>query len=409
MSRLSLLCAKSVLALSVLTVAFNPINSAEAKEKTYKVTNFNNVEVSDELLNRFVSLAADEVEKEKNLNKKNRATSNAMYNYILASSEDDEFTLIYEDNNINDPTVIISKNDKEKANSLNEQLLTTTGEDIPLADIGLNEQLLSTTEEGTPLTDTGLNEQLSPTSEGITPLADSGGFIPDGVGGRVKINGSSASYLSTAVTTALPSQIYIPPAGGTNCPTNPGQAPADAICSAFIYGGYSSGSYEADMGLLYDATIGPSLAEQGYKAFMAVKKGGVLQGQAWNTEYDDVTFKNVYKAGTVINQYYYRNNAGKVRLKVEGLATCSDNACNNPADKTLISIIETTANLNLASVTNWKLVTTVTSLNNTGKNQADYASIKLDGVLVPSSSFQPAEVDRAQVTRDANLKYFFTN
>lgn len=206
-------------------------------------------------------------------------------------------------------------------------------------------------------------------------------FISDGVGGRQKIvyNGS---YLTSLVNTAYSSEVYNPTG------------------NAYIYSGFANSSVETDMGLQYDPDIGPYSTEKGWKPYMVVKSNGNTKPVVFDPNYDDVQYKNGYKEGSDVTFYVYKNYNGKVRLKLDGTATCADLSCYNSTDTRLISIYETTDLFNISSIDYWKLLATVVSTNETGINQADYKLIKVDGNLVPSYAFQTPEEDHANITRD---------
>jgi hypothetical protein len=361
------LAAKCMLVLSILAATFSSVVLADNSDvQGLEIKGADGVDITTEEIKAFAALAAQVIRDEKKSRKGMLSSEPVVYNFMIAT--DNDITLLYEEGNENGPTVLVMR--KEVTPNLPQY----PGEDPSIKEKGV-----------------------------VKTLADDGGFISDGIGARVKINGSTASYMSTLTTTATASQVVVPVDNnnsGTVCP----KANGVAVCNAWTYGGFeTSTGVVFDMGLMYDSTIGPFDTEQGYKGFLSLSPDKL----SYANGYDQVQYKNGYKAGTQVTQYFYRNVSGKVRLKLEGLATCADMGCNNPADTQLITIIESKDSFNISSVKYWKIVSTISTLNNKGKNQADFESIRLDGNLVSSSSFQAAEKDHAQVTRDSGLKYYF--
>ncbi|MFK4474445.1 hypothetical protein ABH897_004203 [Paenibacillus sp. RC73] len=62
----------------------------------------------------------------------------------------------------------------------------------------------------------------------------------------------------------------------------------------------------------------------------------------------------------------------------------------------------TNDSLSINSVDQWKLLSTVVSTGDRGRNKAIYSSIKVDGASVPSSAFNAPLTDYASITRDGN-------
>ncbi|MCP3777060.1 YrpD family protein [Paenibacillus sp. MZ03-122A] len=206
--------------------------------------------------------------------------------------------------------------------------------------------------------------------------------IGDGIGGRQNIV-KNGSYLSTLLRLPLDSQV--------------GEETA-----AYNYSGFSSGAYEADMGLVYDSSVGLGLAEKGWKPTMVVKKGKVGSPAKLIADYADVQGANAYLPNSDVNLYIWYNDGGKVRMKINGTATCSNQSCSSSKDTPLISIMETNDRLGLNSVDQWKLLSTVVSTDDRGQNKATYSSIKVDGASVPSSAFSAPLTDFANIKRDGN-------
>ncbi|MDY7994081.1 YrpD family protein [Paenibacillus polymyxa] len=107
--------------------------------------------------------------------------------------------------------------------------------------------------------------------------------IGDGIGGRQNIV-KNGSYLSTLLRLPLDSQV--------------GEETA-----AYNYSGFSSGAYEADMGLVYDSSVGLGLAEKGWKPTMVVKKGKVGSPAKLIAGYADVQGANAYLLNSDVNLY----------------------------------------------------------------------------------------------------------
>ncbi|QUL55678.1 hypothetical protein KDC22_03645 [Paenibacillus tritici] len=214
-------------------------------------------------------------------------------------------------------------------------------------------------------------------------------FIKDGVGGRYYISptGTANSYLTT--TLKLPVDSLVAPK-----------------IAAYNYIGYSAGSDEADLGTVYTATAGPSGSEKGWRVAANVKHNGATVAMNGVSPYNQMYNKNAFlsNSSVTMSSWYNYNGTGHARIKVEGTATCSDNACTISTDSHLISIFESgvIGTNGISSITKWKILSTVVSSDNTGKNYAVYSGIKINGAAVSSSSFGVPEQDHAYITRDAN-------
>lgn len=206
--------------------------------------------------------------------------------------------------------------------------------------------------------------------------------IKDGIGGRQNIV-KSGSYLSTLLRLPLDSQVV-------------------EETAAYNYSGFTSGAYEADMGLVYDSTVGPGSLEKGWKPTMVVKRNGTESHSGFVTGYSNVQAANAYLPNSDVVLYVWYNNNGKVRMKISGTATCTDLGCSNGTNTSLISIMETDSSLNISSVDQWKLLSTVVSTGDKGKNRATFSSIKVNDVAVPSSAFSAPLTDHASITRSGD-------
>lgn len=221
-----------------------------------------------------------------------------------------------------------------------------------------------------------------PIERQIDAISTSDYNISDGIGGRQDIV-KSGSYLSTLVRLPLESQVVKQKA-------------------AYNYSGFTSGAFEADMGLMYDSNVGPNGLEKGWKPTMIVKRGGIEKPSSLVVGYADVQGANAYLQGSNVNLYVWYNDSGKVRMKINGTATCANQACSRSNDTPLISIMETNVSLDINTVDQWKLLSTVVSTGKSGKNRATFSSIKVDGGSVPSSAFKAPLLDHASITRDGN-------
>ncbi|MGW8957118.1 YrpD family protein [Paenibacillus sp. NPDC055715] len=206
--------------------------------------------------------------------------------------------------------------------------------------------------------------------------------IGDGIGGRQNIT-KNGRYLSTLLRLPLDSQVV-------------------EETAAYNYSGFTSGAYEADMGLVYDSSVGVGEKEKGWKPTMIVKRNGVSKAAKLIAGYTNVQGSNAYLPNSNVNLYVWYNDGGKVRMKINGIATCADMACNRSTDTPLISIMETNDSLDINSVDQWKLLSTVVSTGDRGRNKAIYSSIKVDGASVPSSAFSAPLTDYANIARDGN-------
>ncbi|MGG6309742.1 YrpD family protein [Paenibacillus macerans] len=212
-------------------------------------------------------------------------------------------------------------------------------------------------------------------------------FISDGVGGRIYItpSGSSSSYLSTSLKLPADSEVI------------PNTA-------AYNYIGFTASNVESDFGTVYVTTAGPNSTEKGWRVAVTLKINGSKVTMNPVSPYNQMWNKNAYLSNSTVVLYTWYNYSGKARLKVDGTATCADNACTNSANTSLTSVFESgvIGSSGLSSISNWKLLSTVVSSNNTGKNKAIFSNIKINGTAVPSSSFGTPQQDHAYITRDSS-------
>lgn len=222
-------------------------------------------------------------------------------------------------------------------------------------------------------------------------------FISDGVGGRQRIL-QNGQYLSARLQ--LPYDYQVDPKGG-----------------AFNYGGFAYhssanggvGSWVGDMGLQYDTTVGPNDTMKGWKPVVILKKkvypepnGWVQYSTVFDPSYQEATYKNAYKSASNVTLYVWYNYNGKVRLKIDGTTICRDRKCDYSSPSHTISIIESNASWNINQFSYWKLLSTVISSDNKGKNKGVFTNIQVDGRTVSGSSYAPPEEDHAKITRSGD-------
>ncbi|MBA9086730.1 hypothetical protein FHR92_003210 [Fontibacillus solani] len=246
------------------------------------------------------------------------------------------------------------------------------------------------------------NENLVTTDNQPKSLASTQtDFISDGVGGKITITktGSAGSYLSTSMTLPTLSQV------STNLNTY----------TPYNYGGFeytstnanSIGSWVADMGLQLYNNLGPSSNQYGWKPVVILKQLTAIStwtqyATAIDSVYNEGQYKNGYKVGTSPVMYFWYNYNGKVRMKVDGTTICPTRTGEKLEDTHNITIIESSASWNISTISRWKILSTVVSSDNTGKNKAVFSSIKVDGIAVDSSYFGTEQTDQASVTRSGN-------
>ncbi len=226
-------------------------------------------------------------------------------------------------------------------------------------------------------------------------------FIPDGVGGKQTITkaSSGSSYLSATMQLPTDSQISKDVENHIH----------------YNYGGfeYSSGasggvgSWATDAGVMFSKSLGPGGRYTGWKPILTVKKK--TTSSSWTTYapaflqgYNQVQYRNGFKPGTSPIMYVWFNNNGKIRLKIEGITICANSSGTTLKDTYNIAIYETKSKTNISSIHRWKLLSSVVSPNNTGKNKAVFSNIKIGGAVVSNSYFAVPQQDHANVSRTGN-------
>jgi hypothetical protein len=339
---------KVALSISLVLSAFTFHVSAEEKiDPQVKITDLTDGKVNSEQINSFLARA-----KKESANVKS-SQNNVIFNFTAIG---EDVTLLFEETS-SKKEIIIYPTKKETL---------------------IEKDLTSSRDKGK-----------------VTIASHGGGFIGDGVGARQRII-QSGGYLQARLKTAFSEEVYVPTSHADN--------------AAYSYGGFKAGNYVADMGLMYDATLGPTDGEQGWKPVLIAKKYNSSTGN-WDTlstqidgTYDEVRYKNGYIEGTEVTIYTWYNYNGKIRLKTYGKATCADRECIDTNDTMLIHIIETVDSYNISTSTleYWKLLSTVVDkATDSGKNKAYYSNILIDNSAVSSGSFQTPEKDHAYVSRDS--------
>ncbi|OZB99020.1 hypothetical protein CJP46_07855 [Paenibacillus sp. XY044] len=232
-------------------------------------------------------------------------------------------------------------------------------------------------------------QQLAPLASGQTD------FISDGVGGRNYIapSGSSSSYLMSSLQ--LPVDSYVVPK-----------------TAAYNYIGFTNSQYEADLGTVFVTSAGPNSNEKGWRLAFNAKHNGSKLTSSYESGYNEMWDKNAFLSNssvTMVAWYNYAQTVNSItthtiRLKITGKATCADHACNNQNDTSLIAIADSPDLGSNAptSITHWKVLSTVVSTDNTGRNKGIFSNININGTAVPSSSFSAPEQDHALITRTNN-------
>ncbi|KJD47428.1 YrpD family protein [Paenibacillus terrae] len=375
---MKILKASMVSALIVSLAAFpvsalaNPVTeSADLVSQSLNVTHFEGNKVSSDRISSIVQTAKGALQQEKNsktsLTVTNTTYDNTTYNYVTF---DEQHIYFYEESANSKPELIITDNDQSKS------LINEVASELKEKEL----------------------------SSRVTPQVQSD-FIDDGVGGKITISqtGSPGSYLSTKLAIPTTSQVS-----------------SDlARYSPYNYGGfeYSSGasggvgSWAADMGLSYYNNLGPNSNQWGWKPIIILKKKTQPTKDGW-TQYASNLFpdsnnlegqyKNGYKPGTDAILYIWYNNDGKVRLKVDGTTISPTRQGTTLSDTHNITIIDSNASWNIPQISAWKLLSTVVSSDNTGRNKAIYSSIKINGNDVANSYFSTPQEDHATVSRSGN-------
>lgn len=356
----------------LVSLAIHPVSSLASSDmelasttnttsQTLNVSHLEDQRVPESSLSLIVKNAKDALQQEKSSKRSLTATTatydNTTYDYI---TYDDNHVYLYEESAHSTPQLVITNNTQS-----NEQTLQSS----------------------------------------ITTLQAQSGFISDGVGGKIGISkvGSPGSYLSAKLRIPTQSQV-------SSDLTNYGP---------YNYGGfeYNSGttggvgSWAADMGLSYYNNLGPGGSSWGWKPIIILKQKTSADKDGW-TQYASNLFpdsnnlegqyNNGYKPGTDAVLYMWYNNNGKVRLKVDGTTISPTRMGNRLADTHNITIIDSNASWNIQKISAWKLLSTVVSKNDTGRNHAVYSNIKVDGTDVANGNFTIPNEDHATVTRTGN-------
>ncbi len=161
------------------------------------------------------------------------------------------------------------------------------------------------------------------------------------------------------------------------------------------------------MGLMLSNKLGPSSKSFGWKPILTAKrKNNSLKWESYAADfvgkYNQVQFKNGFKPGTTPIVYLWFNNNGKIRMKIEGITICPNMTGSVLKDTRNISIYETRNKVNISQINSWKLVSSVVSSANMGKNRAIFSNIKINGVVVDNKHFLKPEQDRAKISRNGN-------
>lgn len=240
--------------------------------------------------------------------------------------------------------------------------------------------------------------------------ASSDGFISDGVGGRIDVNttGSPGSYLMALMQ--LPASD--PSVVNLDRPTH----------IAFNYGGFEYkspssggiGSWAADMGLELYTDLGPTNSNSGWKPVVILKKKNRVTTQndsGWDQystpfstdpAHNQVQNKNGYKPYTTPLIYWWYNYNGKVRMKIDGIAISNTLGGYKLVDTRLVTIIESNASWNISTISRWKLLSTVVSNNNTGKNRTTFSNLQLNGNPLVNGALTSPQNDRSQVKKNSD-------
>ncbi|MEK4515354.1 YrpD family protein [Paenibacillus sp. FSL H8-0122] len=113
--------------------------------------------------------------------------------------------------------------------------------------------------------------------------------------------------------------------------------------------------------------------------------------------YGEVQNKNGYKPGTSPLIYWWYNYNGKARMKVDGWAISPTYGGYSLQDTNLITILESSGSYNIPSISRWKLLSTVVSNDDTGKNQTTFSSLQFNGSPLPSGAITTPQNDQSNV------------
>lgn len=335
------------------SVSAESANSSDTEVKQTDVVDIQNeLGISQNVIDKFINEASNEVQKEKltkSLKGLTAMTTEHIYDYI---SVEDNGYYFYEEDALHEKKAFFVPIDRSQSSS-----------ELSSAPSSVNEDVYMTTK--------------------ITPVTQLTADLPDGIGGRQYIN-KRGSYISTSATVAAPSQVFR--SAGEN---------------AYTYTGFMAGANSADMGLMYDSNVGVGGTEQGWKPTIQINS--ITTNSSLISPYNEVQASNAYMAGSQVVFYAWYNYDMKIRMKVDGTAICQDMGCSRSADTPLTTIItsNTAYNIQPSSFQKWKVLSVVTG-DNYGKNKSVFSNIKVDGVAVSSNYFPTPDEDFATVTRDAS-------
>lgn len=128
-----------------------------------------------------------------------------------------------------------------------------------------------------------------------------------------------------------------------------------------------------------------------------VDTGWDQYGTSFAAGYEQVQNKNGYKPGTSPLIYWWYNYNGKVRMKVDGWAISPTLGGYSLKDTNLITILESSGSYNIPSISRWKLLSTVVSNDDTGKNQTTFSSLQFNGSPLPSGAITTPQNDQSNV------------
>lgn len=167
------------------------------------------------------------------------------------------------------------------------------------------------------------------------------------------------------------------------------------------------GSWTADMGLQLYNNLGPELSSWGWKPILILKQK--TSPNTW-TAYEikfigdcmEGTWHNGYKPASTLLICFWYNCGGRVRMAVDGITICPTRHGITLRDTHNLTICETVDRCNIQEINKWKLLSTVVSSDNTGRNKAVFWDIRVDDMPVPSHCFSPPQEDQAWLCRWRN-------
>lgn len=239
--------------------------------------------------------------------------------------------------------------------------------------------------------DTDGEESVAVVATTEPPARDDVDPILNGIGARQKIKAQGSTYISG--TFELPD-------AGTVKVDNPAAHPA------FLYAGFTGGTQEGDMGLMWSDSNGGVDGAEGWKPYgkvgterFTVDKKNYVEG------YDQVLFRNYYLPGTKVGFYAYSdyNNTGKVRLKTMGMARYADEK-GNGTNTFLTAIAEYSTSV--GTPTHFKVLATLATEEGTpepkGSYTASISDIKLGGTAPSESDYETPVTKKATLFRSGN-------